>query len=362
MLATLLAQSCHPLGIGTITCLVRSNECASRLLRVYGEDINLVVRHSLDDTEIATLIASKHDIVINCAPPTHAYSALALIEGLAKRTKRTGKDVWFLHTSGTENLADLPISQKWTHSGEVREFDDAKEDVFGFEREREAEAPRPQRTAELKIIEKGLQLGVKTLVVMNPLVYGHGLGLFERSGVRLSAMARATLETGRNVVIGDGKGTWDHVHVEELADLYRILVREMMKDGGKRLPSGKKGIIFSANGRHNWAAVAEEVAKVCYEEGFVKHNEVEYVALDEGRRIFSPHVPQVVKDDDIVELRLCSNAKTRSSRARLLGWKPTWKEEAWKQAIREEVRMVLHSGEDDPEELVPETPNSTYTW
>ena len=362
VLATLLAQPNYPLENPTITCLVRSNECASRLLRMYGEDVNLVVRHSLDDTEVASLIASKHDIVINCAPPTHARSAIALIEGLARRKKKTGREVWFLHTSGVENLADLPVSKKWVHSGAVREYDDMADDIYELERERDAKFPLPQRTTELAVIEKGIELGVKTLVLMNPMVYGQGLGLFERSSVRLSAMAKVAMETGNNFVISDGKGIWDHVHVKELANLYKIVVAEMMKNGGKHLPWGKSGIIFSANGRHNWMIVAQEVANVCYEEGIVPHNTLEHLELDEGIRMFSEHLPQIVEERDIVEVRLCSNAKTRSSRAKLLGWRPKWDEKAWKQAIQEDVLMMLYSRHDVPDDLLPETMESTYTW
>ncbi|KAL5423963.1 hypothetical protein PMIN04_003523 [Paraphaeosphaeria minitans] len=362
VLATLLAHPVHPLEDATITCLVRSNDCASTLMRAYGEDINLVVRKCLDDVELATLIASKHDIVINCAPATHERSALALMEGLAKRKRNTGKDVWFLHTSGTENLADLPISGKWVHGDAVKEFDDAIDDIYGFESMREAKSSHPQRATELAVVHKGLELGVKTLVIMNSMVYGHGLGLFERSGVRVSAMAKVAMGKGKIVLIGDGKGMWDHVHVKELAELYKIVVVEMMRNGGKVLPNGKMGIIFSANGRHSWNAVAQEVANVCYEEGIVPQKVLNHVELADGIKLFSAYIPQVISEDDIVELRLCSNAETRSSVARSLGWKPTWGEEVWEQAIRDDVRIALRPEQDVLSDLVSEAQSPIHTW
>ncbi|KAK7190094.1 hypothetical protein PSPO01_03815 [Paraphaeosphaeria sporulosa] len=362
VLATLLAHQVHPLNEVTITCLVPSNECASKLMRAYGEDINLVVRECLDDVELATLIASKHDIVINCAPATHKHSALALMEGLAKRQKNTGKDVWFLHTSGTENLADLPTSGKWVHGDTVKEFDDINDDIYGFEAMREAKSSHPQRATELAVVHKGLELGLKTLVIMNPMVYGRGLGLFERSGVRVSAMAKVAMAKGKIVVIGDGKGMWDHVHVQELAELYKVVVIEMMRDRGKVLPSGKMGIMFSANGRHSWHAVAQEVADICYEEGFVSQKGLTHVELAEGIKLFSTYLPQVVNEEDIVGLRLCSNAETRSSIARSLGWKPAWGEEVWKQAIRDDARIALRPEQDVLSDLSPEAQSPIHKW
>ncbi|KAF2446104.1 NAD dependent epimerase/dehydratase family protein [Karstenula rhodostoma CBS 690.94] len=358
VLDKLLAHPVSPLEDASITCLVRSNECAGTLLRAYGEDINIIVRKCLDDTELAALIASKHDIVINCAPATHAHSALALMEGLANRKRRTGRDVWFLHTSGTENLADLPISGKWVHGDAVKEFDDANDDIYGFETMREAKSSHPQRATELAVVHKGLELGVKTLVIMNPMVYGRGLGLFERSGVRVSAMAKVAMANGKIVVIGDGKGMWDHVHVQELAELYEVVVVEIMKNGGKILPYGKTGIIFSANGRHSWTAVAQEVADVCYEEGLVSQKGLEHVDLTEGIKLFSAYIPQIVSEE---ELRLCSNAETRSSIARSLGWKPEWGEEFWKQAIRDDVRMALRPEQDFASDFTPDS-FPTHTW
>ncbi|KAJ4302775.1 hypothetical protein N0V90_001666 [Kalmusia sp. IMI 367209] len=362
VLSVLLHQPTYPLEHTTITCLVRSNDCANILLRAYGEGVNIVVRNSLDDTEIATEIASKHDIVINCAPSSHAPAAIALMEGLAKRRRKTGRDVWMLHTSGMENLADLPISRKWVHAGPVREFDDAKDDIYEFEVMREAQCSHPQRTTELQIINKGLELGVKTIVIMNAMIYGRGLGLFDRSGVPISAHAKVAMASGKNVVIGDGKGTWDHVHVQELGELYKIVVVEMMKDGGKKLPCGKKGIIFCGNGRHSWSEVAQEVAKICCEEGFVSQNKVKHVGLEEGVKLFSPYIPELVKEEDVIELQLCSNSKTVSNVARKLGWRPAWREDTWKDAIREDVRSVLQPVHNSQSDAIQESRNSAYIW
>lgn len=341
VLATLLNNPSPLLENAVITCLVRSNECATTLLRAYGEDVNLIVRESLENTEIATEIASKHDVVINCAPASHAPAAMALMEGLAMRKKKTGRDVWMVHASGTENLADLPVSKKWVHLGSVREFDDAKDDVYAFEAKREAERPLRQRTTELMVINKGLELGIKTIVVMNARVYGQGLGLFERCSHQIVSLAKVAVARGASIMVGNGHGVWDHVHVQDLGNLYKILVVEILRDGGKRLPHGKKGIIFGGNGRHIWREVAQEVANVCYDEGAIGHNNIISVGLTEGLKLFGSHLPEIEKQEDALEVLYCSNSKTVPSLAKSLGWDPMWTADTWLYALREDIRAVI---------------------
>ena len=118
VLSKMLDHPIYPLKHATITCVVHSSECASTLIRVHGEDVNLFVHDDIEDIETAALIASKHDIVINCAPSSHARYAIALMEGLSQRKRRVGRDVWFLHTSDTKILTDLPVSKKSDHEGE----------------------------------------------------------------------------------------------------------------------------------------------------------------------------------------------------------------------------------------------------
>ncbi|KAK8100769.1 NAD(P)-binding protein [Apiospora kogelbergensis] len=82
-----------------------------------------------------------------------------------------------IHTSGPPNLADRPISGNDESSAighsrheELEEFDDMTDDIYGYEKRLEAANPYAQRTAELGIVDTGLALGVKTLVIMSGLI------------------------------------------------------------------------------------------------------------------------------------------------------------------------------------------------
>jgi nucleoside-diphosphate-sugar epimerase len=332
ILAHLLNSPSPTLSKATITCLIRGPERAVTLSSTYGARVRPIVYKDLDDLEATTAVAAQHDLVINTTLGFHPASAQALIRGLAR-------DVWMIHTSGTSNLGDRPMSGAWVEKVPEREFDDAKDDIYGYEKEREALHPYLQRSTELGVVDTGLELGVKTLVIMSPTIYGIGSGLFNRTSIQLPSYVRSVLRHGHAVVVGNGKGVWDHVHVDDLVELYEIAVLDVLEKGGKGLPTGKKGIIFSGNGRHTWMEVAQAVADACYEEGKITEKRVESVGLAEGAKILSAYLDQA--DEVMVELGLSSNSRTVSSVGRSLGWKPTRGEEAWRKGFRDDVKAVL---------------------
>ncbi|KAJ7275884.1 NAD dependent epimerase/dehydratase family protein [Mycena rebaudengoi] len=332
---TRLLNSSSP-ALATISCLIRDPERATILSSAYGSRVHPVLYQDLEDLDATTAVAAQHDIIISTTLGYHLPSALALLRGLAQRKAQTGKDVWMIHTSGASNLGDQPVSGRYL---ETREFDDAEDDIYGYEKMREALHPYIQRSTELGVIDAGLELGVKTLVMMPPMIYGVGTGLFNRKSIQIPTYVRATLDYGRAVVIGDGKGALDHVHVEDLAELYGIVVTEVLERGGRDLPTGMEGIIFSGNGRHTWMEVAQGVADACHEAEKVADRQVESVSLAEGVKIMASYLDGA--DEHMVELGLCSNSRSVPSVARRLGWKPERGSEAWQGGFRDDVEAVL---------------------
>src|SRR5689334_13797973 len=112
ILTQLLTSSSPELEKPKITCLLRGNDRAAKLTEKYGDRVHPVIYQGLDDLSTTVDIASQHDIVINTTDGYHAASAQALVRGLAQRKKETGRPVWMIHTSGTSNLSDRPITGK----------------------------------------------------------------------------------------------------------------------------------------------------------------------------------------------------------------------------------------------------------
>lgn len=321
-----------------ITCLIRGDDRVGKLKNFYGARVHPVLYEDLDDIERTIEIASQHDIVINTTLGFHPESAAALVHGLAKRKQSTGRDVYMIHTSGTSDLADQPISQAYIESDPQRTFNDATDDIYDYAKSRNEKQPYGQRTSQLGVIDAGIQSGVKTLVIMSPLIYGIGRGYFNRTSIQVPAFVKATLSNGYGSVVEDGRGVWDNVHVEDLADLYEIVLLNIMEKYGADLPFGKKGIIFSGNGRHEWREIAEGVAEAAYAAGAIESPKVKSISLEEAARLWPPPL----RDNTlIIELGLSSNARTESTVGRRLGWAPTRGKQAFQSGFAEEMNAAL---------------------
>ena len=56
------------------------------------------------------------------------------------------------------------------------------------------------------------------------LIHGIGTGHFNELSIQIPIIIRHSMNVQQVEVIGEGKGIWDHVHVEDLGMLYEILV------------------------------------------------------------------------------------------------------------------------------------------
>lgn len=227
----------------------------------------------------------------------------------------------------------------------MREFDDLADDVYAHEKALDAVEAFGQRTTELGVIDAGLELGVKTLVIMSPIIYGIGTGLFNRVSAHTQYM-KAILKIGHAVVVGAGSGVYDHVHINDVAVLYRLVVQEILERGGEALPIGKKGILFSANGRHSWQEYSQLVADAGYERGLLSETKVTVLdTLEEVVATLIPHLEITSKVFDTEQLisaaeHFCSSAMTVANVARRIGWKPVKGAKAWEQSFRDDLDAI----------------------
>ena len=338
ILTHLLKSDLPALKTATITCLIRGAERGETLSKAYGSRVQ-PVPCDFDDTEKLTKVAAEHDLVINTTQGFGDTFPQAFLRGLAQRKAATGHPGWLVHTSGTSNFSDQPITKTYVETPPDREFDDAKDDLYTYEKGREALQPYPQRTVELGVIDAGLQLGVNTVILNSPTIFGIGTGLFNNTSIQVPSYLQSVVNNGRAVVVEGGKGIWDHVHVEDLAEVYALVAEEALGNSGKNLPRGKKGILFTGNGRSTWLEVAQQAAEACFKEGLITNKEVESVSLAEGAKLLQ--ILAMGENEMGTELALSSNSRTNSTVVRQLGWKPTRGEAAWKQNFQDDLKYVL---------------------
>ncbi|KAF5529019.1 NAD dependent epimerase dehydratase family [Fusarium mexicanum] len=310
-----------------ITALVRTQSQASTLSSL---PITPLLFSNLDDTDFLTGVASAHDIVIHAANGYHVPSAQAFIGGLTQRKSQTGHDVHYIHNSGTSNFGDRPVSKTYS---EKRVFSD-KDDVYAYEKMREAVEPYHQRTADVSVFELGEELGVKTYIICSPLIYGKGTGLFNKSSIQIPTMVRAALERGRAMYAGGGLGVWDHTHIEDIAALYTLILAKIVED--EDVPFGKEGFFFANHGKQSWFDIAKEIARVGHQHGRLAA-EPESVGLKEVSKAWFDG------DEHLTELGLCSRSQTRGDRSRELGWEPVKDDSEWIVTVTEEFDAALEA-------------------
>ncbi|KAH7117581.1 NAD dependent epimerase/dehydratase family protein [Dendryphion nanum] len=312
-----------------ISALVRRADQAKAL---ESKGVNPILFKDLDDSETITRAASEHDIVINTASGFHTSSARALILGLSSRQKQTGSQTHFIHTSGTSNLADRPLTRSYTES---RIFTD-KSDIYAYEKHREELEVYAQRTTDLAVTDTGLAHGVKTYIIMSPTIYGVGTGLFNTLSIQIPTLMRDANISGSAAVLGNGREYWDHVHIADLVGLYGVLLGKIVE--GETIPSGKAGIYFSGTGEHTWLQVSEGIAKAGVELGVLESEGVREIGIAEAAGRWTGG------NERVVELAYASRARTRAVLGRELGWKPVKTDGDFEESFLTEFRVVLEEG------------------
>ncbi|KAJ4262932.1 hypothetical protein NW762_006545 [Fusarium torreyae] len=328
ILSSLTDSSQAATGDLSITAVVRK-ESQAKLLKEKGIQA-VVLSGGLDDTKGLTELARQHDIVLNGATGFHGSSARAFIEGLAQRREASDTEVFYIHLSGTSNLSVGGVSGR---GGELRTFSDNEDGIYEYEVEREASDPYRQRTSDVTVVETGEKLGVRTYIIMPPLVWGTGTGLFHRVSHQIPELIQNAAQSKQLEYISPGTSTLGHVHVTDLAALFKTVLINAIKNPS--LPAGRKGFFFANTGSHAWLEVAQRLAKAGNELGHLKSPVPVGVSLTE--------IAAKLYDGDEVQAERvhASSSSSVAVKSYELGWTPVKTEEDWQAYGVEAFRTTL---------------------
>ncbi|KAL9641244.1 MAG: hypothetical protein Q9204_000184 [Flavoplaca sp. TL-2023a] len=250
-------------------------------------------------------------------------------------------DIFFLmmQTSGTSNLADLPNpSEPITNAyHEPRTFTDASPDLYPYLQHRNSLTPYAQRTTDLTVISTGLSSGVKTYIIMPPTIYGTGTGFFNRLTIQAPTVMRSALRTGQVLQLGANDGDVECVQCEDLADLYILMARRVVRGESEDMPSGARGIYFASTSRYTWGEFADGIAKALSEVGGIETKEVKKVGLEEAAKEWTGG------HQLLCELNFGSNFRTRPDTSRSLGWTPTKTKDDFDSHYLETAKLVMNT-------------------
>ena len=325
----------------TFDLLVRSDDAAEKLRNAYGDRVKPILWTGFTDLAFVTDTAANYDIIINAGTGFIPEGAKAFIYGLARRIKPCAPVPWFIHIAGCTNLADRPLTAT---AYPDREWDDANGNaIYEFLKSEDARDPYPQRTTEVGVLTTAEETGVQAVSLNAPCIFGSGRGLFNTQGlVQLVAM-RYILKHGCGYKLND-TANFDWVHVEDLADLFVLVVRAILERedrGVEYIPSGKNGVIFPAVERVLITQIMQESLDVAFEAGVLprkdtpQEKEIRLLGLQE---LADELMAGLL---DVAERSMAGHKKMKGTVAkRLFGWTPTRLEEAWKQEYIDALELL----------------------
>jgi nucleoside-diphosphate-sugar epimerase len=258
-----------------VTGLIRKPEQAAEL-----ERLGIVpVIGSLDDRALLVAQAQAADAVINAASSDHRGAVEALIEGLA------GSNKPFLHTSGSSIVGDAS-------GGEAGSAAIYREDSLP-----EPTADKAARVAIDQLVLDAAKQGIRSAVLCNTLIYGHG-AIKGSASVQLPRLIRQAQKSGIVRHVGSGGNIWSNVHIDDVVELYRLAL--------DKTPAGTFYFVESgeASFREMSTAIADALGLGAPQDW----------PLEEAKKEWGY---------EMASYGLGSNSRVRGTRARqLLGWTP----------------------------------------
>ncbi|RSL89120.1 hypothetical protein CDV31_015945 [Fusarium ambrosium] len=294
-------------GATGFIALVREKSQADVLA---AQGLQSILFKSLDDLDLLERVARDYDIVVRCADGFHRSSGEALIKGLGQRQMETGKMTYFIRTSGVSGIADRPISGRYIETCELSD----KDSIYAYEQHRETMEGYPSRQADIAIVDAGERANVNTYIIMSPLIYGRGNGLFNTRSMQIPSIIRSAREWGYVGYVGNA--------------LYELLLAKIVS--GVEIPSGKAGIFFSAAGRHSWRALANSIATAGVKLGLLRSDEAKEISIEQAAAAWTHGM------FDFVEPGFGSRATTRADLAKELGWEPKKTDTDWQGTFLDE--------------------------
>lgn len=291
------------------TLLVRNEERGKPVKEKY-QDVKLVYGN-LNDSEVIEKAAAEADIVIHTADSSdNMPAAKAISQGLAKGHTAEKPGYW-IHTSGTSILTWYDVANKrW---GEKPLAEQKYHDINDIDRLIDLPDEADHRVVD-KVVLASNSDAVKTVIVCPPTIYATGSGPVNTRSIQVPDMVKGTLEKGFAPIAGVGGTEWDHVHVDDLGDLF-VKLADATQDASKKNDSeifGTHGYFFAENGSHRWADVAQWIAQEASRQGYLP----EALTKEASQK-------EVAFMDGVATPSYGLNSKGVAERARkYLGWQP----------------------------------------
>ncbi|KAI9307965.1 hypothetical protein BJ944DRAFT_261110 [Cunninghamella echinulata] len=243
----------------TITALVRSEEKAIPLRK---QGINAVIG-SLQDSQIIEEQVFKHDITITSANCDSLDEAQAVVKGLERKYNETGKRGILIQTSGSGFV--LNLSKPFGNDANETVYSDLDNDALNS-----IPVTNPHRHVDDYLINHSAHFD---LVLIAPTtIFGEPTVTTSTNihSQQIPYCISVAIENKASVQIGDALNTWSFVHIDELADLYLLILDKLIKhELSEKDLLGKNGYFFAESGSYLWRDAFEAIGKNLHQLGVI---------------------------------------------------------------------------------------------
>ncbi|KAL2213336.1 NAD(P)-binding protein [Sarocladium strictum] len=290
-----------------VTAASRSTERLAKVEKLLGIS---TVCLSFDDTDRLEEQVKKYDIVVQLADCDAFEATHAILRGMKARHEATGTRPLLYHASG---------------AGEAGPDEEVLSDLDGGMIAR-LPVSLPHRNVDDAILAADKAGYLRAYIVVPFAVFGQAEGIMHEHGIanpssmpipRLIAISKQ-LKTVPQFGQGRNQKAW--VHVEDVANLFEILLQRAPPD------HGINGFYFCENGEIGNHLVTEALASEFFTLGIFPHEKA--VAL-----------PEAKLEDGKLRYWACTE-RGRSERSRSLGWQPKHDLSGLLQYVRDEVKRL----------------------
>ncbi|VDB84735.1 unnamed protein product [Peniophora sp. CBMAI 1063] len=304
----------------SISALVRDKDKASKLARL---GVNAIVG-SLEDTALLKAEAAKAEAVVQIASFGDIDAARALLRGAKNRFERTGERPVFIHTSGAGAFVKLDVMGEYSSD---RVVSDADADLFDLKN------TMPHNTVNDIVLAADKEGYVRTYILYPGNIYGLLKGPLVDAGIAhsyslLSVITRAIdfcIQRRQGGMVGRGLNKWPAAHIDDAAELYKLLLERALAD---KAPHGDEGTFVIENGEYTYVDAANQYTKVLHAHGMSVTPEPQAFSATELETISYLFF-------------LGTDVRLRGARARRLGWVPVHNIEEFHEGVQKDAEAVL---------------------
>ncbi|KAN0094037.1 NAD(P)-binding protein [Hyaloscypha variabilis] len=277
-----------------IRALVRTTPQLQKIATAYPS-IHLVLG-DLDSAEILKAEAARADVVFQLADADHLPSLTPLITSLPPTST-------FIQLSGAASISSTLHGpgtldpRKWSDIVDLSEITTFPHSHL-------------HAVTDQAVLSLGLQRGVRTAVVIPPVVYGTGEGEGRTQSMVVPWYVDAVRKRGGGFVVGKGSNVASGVHVRDLGRALVFLVEEALKEGGGRAEWGERGWYYVDGGEYVFRELAEKLVKAMVEKGAIEKEGLDEIDIAQAKELH-PYA----------ELLWGVNMRVNGERIRRLGWR-----------------------------------------